>query len=373
MNKPLTGITVVSLEQALAAPLCSCRLADAGARVIKIEREEGDFARGYDSVVHGEASYFVWTNRGKESLVLNLKEAEDLNLLQRILAKADVFIQNLAPGATERLGLGSDSLRQQHPQLITCDIMGYGEGPYEDMKAYDFLVQCESGLVAISGAPAAPGRFGVSICDIGAGLNAVTGILQALFQRERTGEATGIKVTLFDTAADWMSVPLAHFEHGGKAPQPVGLQHPSMAPYGAYQSGDGHKLVIAIQNNREWAKFCKAVLQRPHMITDERFASNNARVAHRAALDEVIDACFAGYSLEALKSLLYQTGIAYASVNTVAQLAQHPQLRRWSMPVAGEVIEFIAPPVQTAFDEGHFKEVPRLGEHSQAIRAEFAA
>jgi crotonobetainyl-CoA:carnitine CoA-transferase CaiB-like acyl-CoA transferase len=371
--KPLEGITVVSIEQALAAPLCSCRLADAGARVIKVERPEGDFARGYDDAVHGVASYFVWTNRGKESVVLDLKAASDVALLHRILAGADVFIQNLAPGATDRLGLGSAALRGRYPRLITCDITGYGEGPYRDMKAYDFLVQCESGLVSISGAPGAPGRFGVSICDIGAGMNAAQGVMQALFHRERTGEATGFSVSLFDTAADWMSVPLVHEEYGRGAPQPMGMQHPSMAPYGAYRAGDGNELVIAIQNDREWAKLCEIVLERPELTRDPRFATNNDRAANRAAVSAVIDERFARLGLGALKVVLDLAGIAYGSVNSVAQLAEHPQLRRWPMTVAGQPVEYVAPPLQTPFDDGRFRDVPALGQHTAAIRAEFSS
>lgn len=372
-NKPLSGITVVSIEQALAAPLCTSRLADAGARVIKIERAEGDFARGYDSAVHGVASYVVWTNRGKESLVLNLKDEEDLVLLHRLLAKADVFVQNLAPGATDRLGLGSETLRARYPSLVTCDITGYGDGPYRDMKAYDFLVQCESGLVSVSGAPGAPGRFGVSICDIGAGMNAALGVMTALLHRERTGTASGISVSLFDTAADWMSVPLAHFDFGGQAPEPVGMGHPSMAPYGAYLTADDQPLVIAVQNNREWARLCEEVLERPEMVTDSRFRTNNDRVAHRASMDEVLVPTFAGHTVEALRKLLDRAGIAYGAVSTVARLSDHPQLRRWPMDVAGHEVQLVAPPVQTSFDDGRFRPVPDIGEHNHALRAEFSA
>ena len=372
MDKPLSGMTVFSIEQALAAPLCSCRLADAGARVIKVERPEGDFARGYDSVIYGESSVFVWANRGKESVVLDLKDRRDIELIHRILAKSDVFIQNLAPGATDRLGLGSDSLRERYPRLVTCDILGYGDGPYRDMKAYDFLVQCESGLVSVSGEAGHPGRFGVSICDIGAGLNAAQGVLLALMQRERTGVAAGVKVSLFDAAADWMNVPLAYFDYSGRTLEPLGMQHPFMAPYGAYRSGDGLQLVIAIQNDREWAKFCEAVLERSDMSRDPRFSSNDARVVNRAAIDEVINARFARCTLQDLKDLLLSAGVAYGSGNSVAQLSSHPQLRRWPMEVAGRMINPVAPPVQTAYDEGAFRKAPGIGEHTEAIRREFA-
>ncbi len=371
-GRPLAGITVVSIEQALAAPLCTCRLADAGARVIKIERPEGDFARGYDAAVHGVASYVVWTNRGKESLALDLKDPDDLALLHRILATADVFVQNLAPGAAGRLGLDSADLRARYPQLVTCDITGYGEGPYRDMKAYDFLVQCESGLVSVSGAPGAPGRFGVSICDIGAGMNAAQGVLTALLHRERTGRASGVSVSLFDTATDWMSVPLVHHDYGAGAPQPVGMQHPSMAPYGAYPTGDEHQIVIAVQNNREWARLCTEVIRRPELVADARFATNNDRVAHRSDLDAILTDVFAKLTLEELIGELGRAAIAYGSVNTVEQLSTHPQLRRWPMPVAGHTVEVVAPPIQTSSDTGYFDPVPEIGEHSEALRKEFS-
>jgi itaconate CoA-transferase len=373
MTKPLAGMTVVSIEQALAAPLCTCRLADAGARVIKVERPEGDFARGYDSAVHGVASYVVWTNRGKESLVLDLKDSADLELLHRILATADVFVQNLAPGAAERLGLASTGLRETYPRLVTCDITGYGEGPYRDMKAYDFLVQCESGLVSVSGAPDAPGRIGVSICDIGAGMNAAQGVVTALLHRERTGEATGVTVSLFDTAVDWMSVPLVHLEYGGKAPEPVGMNHPSMAPYGSYPAGDGKDLVIAIQNDREWTRLCTTVLGRPELAEDPRFATNNARVRNRPAMDEILVEAFSRFDLEQLEEALGETAIAFGAVNSVQQLSEHPQVRRWPMTVNGEAIQFVAPPLKTPFDDGFFREIPSIGQQTEAIREEFAS
>lgn len=372
-KKPLDGITVVSIEQALAAPLCTCRLADAGARVIKVERPEGDFARGYDSAVHGVASYVVWTNRGKESLVLDLKDADDLAFLHRLLAHADVFVQNLAPGAAERLGLGSATLREWYSRLVTCDITGYGEGPYRFMKAYDFLVQCESGLVSVSGAPGAPGRFGVSICDIGAGMNAAQGVITALLHRERTGEATGVTVSLFDTATDWMSVPLAHMEYGGKAPEPAGMQHPSMAPYGAYPTHDGHQILIAVQNDREWSRLCSTVLRRPDLVDDPRYATNNDRVANRASMDKVLVDHFRKLKLNELRKVLDAAEIACGSVNTVAKLSEHPQVRRWPMRVNDADVAFIAPPIQTPFDDGFFRPVPTLGQHTDALRLEFSA
>ncbi len=371
MKKPLDGTLVVSIEQAVAAPLCSCRLADAGARVIKIERPAGDFARGYDSVVHGQASYFVWINRGKESLVLNLKEPEDAALLHRILAQADVFIQNLAPDATDRLGFGSDSLREKYPRLITCDISGYGEGPYRDMKAYDLLVQSESGLVSVTGSPEAYGRIGVSICDIGAGMNAASAILQALLLRHQTGRGTGVKVSLFDSTADWMTVPLAHYDFGGKAPKRVGLHHPSIAPYGGYQTKDGQTIVIAIQNEREWARFCRDILNQPDMVDDPRFNSNNGRVANRSQVNEAIDTAFSRYPRAKLEQMLQESAIAFGVVNSMADLSEHPQLRRWPMETDAGTAHLVAPPIITEHDDHYFRPVPELGEHTDKIRAEF--
>lgn len=370
-TKPLSGILVVSLEQAVAAPLCSCRLADAGARVIKVERPGGDFARGYDRAVHGQASYFVWLNRGKESVVLDLKEKADLGLLRRMLADADVFIQNLAPGATERLGLGSEDLRKAYPRLITCDISGYGDGPYRDMKAYDLLIQAETGMVSVSGPPGEYGRIGVSVCDIAAGMNAASGILEALLLRERTGKATGIKTSLFDSAADWMTVPYVHHKYGEKPPEQVGLNHPSIAPYGGYRTGDGETLVISIQNNQEWARFCRHILQRPALIDDPLFCDNNARVAHRPALDEIIHAVFASYTRSDLEDKLREQAIAFGAVNSVADLAKHLQLRLRPMEVDGKIAHMIAPPVIREDDEKSFPPVPKPGEHTEKVKAEF--
>ena len=371
LMKPLDGILVISIEQAVAAPLATCRLADAGARVIKIERPGGDFARGYDSVVHGEASYFVWINRGKESVVLNLKAAEDMALLKRMLTKADVFMQNLAPGATDRLGIGSAELRNRYPHLITCDISGYGDGDYRDMKAYDFLVQSEAGLVGISGGENEIGRIGVSVCDIGTGMNAFGGIMQAILLRERTGKGSSIKASLFDTAAEWMQVPLAHYEFGGKAPRRVGLNHPSIAPYGGYHTGDGETVVISIQNNREWARFAVEILGRPDMVDNPLFATNEARVANRPKMNEAIDRVFSSYKRIDLLPKLRTAGIAYGSVNSVADLSQHPALRRREMIVDGRSASLIAPPVLFEDEDGQYPPVPSLGEHTEQVREEF--
>lgn len=373
MSSPLSGLLVVALEQAVAAPLCSSRLADAGARVIKVERPDGDFARGYDHVAHGESAYFVWINRGKESLVLDIKRAEDAALLTRILAQADVFIQNLAPGAAERAGFGSDALRRRHPRLITCDISGYGEdGPYRDMKAYDLLVQSEVGLASITGAPERPGRVGVSVADIACGMYAHAGILQALLERERTGRGSGVAVSLFDALADWMTVPLLHHDYGGKAPERVGLNHPSIAPYGGYQLGDGRQVVLSIQNEREWLLFCEGVLHRPEVATDERFSSNHCRVANRPALDALIAEIFQTLDHPEAIRRLNQARIAYGSLNQVADLSVHAQLRRITVPTPSGPVEAVAPPIQVRGEAFAPRPVPALGQHTDAIRREFA-
>ena len=370
---PLSGLLVVSLEQALAAPWCSSRLADSGARVIKIERPEGDFARGYDHVAHGESSYFVWTNRGKESVVLDIKQPEDAALLRRMVARADIFIQNLAPGAAERAGFGSAELRRHHPRLITCDISGYGDsGPCRDMKAYDLLIQCETGLAAITGAPEAPGRVGVSIADIACGMYAHAAILQALYARERTGQGAGLAVSLFDAVADWMTVPLLHSEYGGRAPARVGLNHPSIAPYGAYPAGDGRDVVISIQNEREWRNLCERVLERPDLADDPRFVSNTRRVANRPALDAEIIGGFSRFGHAALVERLRAARIAFGSVNEVADLSDHPHLRRIDVATPTGPVRCVAPPAMVAGEgASHPGRVPALGEHSKALRREF--
>ena len=370
---PLAGVLVVALEQAVAAPYCSSRLADAGARVIKIERPEGDFARGYDGTVHGESSYFVWINRGKESIALNLKCDEDLSLLRRMIARADVFIQNLAPGATERLGLGSAALRAQHPRLVTCDISGYGDrGRLYKMKAYDLLVQAESGLIAVSGAPGDWGRIGVSLCDISAGLNALVGIQQALLARERSGRGSAVKVSLFDSAAELMAVPYLQARYGGRAPERVGLKHPTIAPYGGFTCADGRDIVISIQNEREWADFCRTVLQEPALIDDARCASNAARVEHREWLDAKVAAVFAAHTSAEMIDRLTDAQTAYGSVNSLADLIEHPQLRTRRMPVGPRSVEMPATPWASEWDGESYPPAPRIDEHGAHLRAEFA-
>jgi itaconate CoA-transferase len=370
---PLDDLLVVSLEQAVAAPLCTARLADAGARVIKVERSEGDFARGYDAVVHGESAYFVWLNRGKESLVLDIKQPHDHALLKRLIARADVFVQNLAPGAAERSGLGSEALRAAHPQLITCDISGYGEsGPYRHMKAYDLLIQCETALVAVSGGPTEMGRVGVSVADICAGMNACAGILQALIERKRTGHGKGIAVSLFDGLADWMTVPLLHQDYAGQPPQRVGIGHATIAPYGAYRARDGKPLILAIQNEREWRSFCETVLAQPRLADDPRFITNSQRCLYRQALDAKIHEVLQGMSGQVLAERLERARIAVGALNSVADFSRHPHLRRVTVDTPSGPVNMPAPPVIERGATRSLRRVPALGADSERIRKEFA-
>jgi itaconate CoA-transferase len=360
------------MEQAVAAPYCTSRLADAGARVIKVERAEGDFARSYDHVADGESAYFVWLNRGKESVCLNIKNPRDRDLLQRMLREADVFIQNLAPGAAARSGFDAGELRVSNPRLITVDISGYGEdGPYREMKAYDLLVQCETGLASITGAPEQPGRVGVSVCDIACGMYAHAGILQALLEREQTGKGKGLAVSLFDAMADWMTVPLLHQDYTGVSPRRVGLNHPSIAPYGAYACKGGDQVVISIQNNREWQNFCEQVLARPDLFEAPLFARNVERCENRPALDKEISAVFATLERAELTERLFQAKIAFGSVNSVADLSNHPQLRRTAVATPSGSVELVAPPVVTVGEKLSLRPVPALGQHTQAIRREY--
>jgi crotonobetainyl-CoA:carnitine CoA-transferase CaiB-like acyl-CoA transferase len=374
IQKPLDGLLVVALEQAVAAPYCSSRLADAGARVIKVERPEGDFARGYDHAVHGESTYFVWINRGKESIALDLKREADRTLMASMIARADVFLQNLAPGAAARLGFGAAELRARHPRLVTCDISGYGEsGPLYKMKAYDLLVQAESGLVSVSGAPGEWGRIGVSLCDITAGMNAVVGIQQALLARARTGRGSGVHVSLFDSAAELMSVPYLQTRHTGRAPARVGLRHPSIAPYGAFTCADGHEIVLSIQNEREWLAFCTHVLGDEAFARDPRCASNAARLANRQAVDARVQQAFSAMTTAQAIERLEAAQTAYGRVNTVPDLMAHPQLRTRRMPVHGESTEMPAIPYASEWDDAEFPPAPGIDEQGAAIRAEFGS
>ncbi|HEY4175091.1 MAG TPA: CaiB/BaiF CoA-transferase family protein [Rhodopila sp.] len=373
MTKPLQGLLVVSLEQAVAAPYCAARLADAGARVIKIERAEGDFARGYDSAVQGLSSYFVWLNRGKESLVADIKNPDDAALLHRVVSQADVFIQNLAPGAAARSGFGSDTLRTRHPRLITVDISGYGEtGEYASMKAYDLLVQAESGLAMVTGHPAGPGRVGVSIADVGCGMNAYTGVLEALIERSATGLGVGLKVSLFDAVADWMNVPLLYFEGTGRSPQRMGLAHPSICPYGAFATNDGALVLISIQNEREWAAFCARFLDAPDLPKQPGFETNTIRVANRVVVDERVGRMFATLTRDQAAAKLRASNTAYGFVNDLAALSRHPALRRTSVTLpGGSVAQIVAPAVIRAGEAPSLGPVPAIGQNTAAIRAEF--
>jgi len=453
MSLPLSGLLVVSLEQAVAAPMCTCRLADAGARVIKVERPEGDFARYYDKLAvphtqrgpatsasasapaspppftgegqgggmqqgssrcahplpttpptqvglarlaqdktrpgqargapgegadrvrgedeRGESAYFVWLNRGKESLVLDLARDDDKALLAAILAKADVFVQNLKPGAIAKLGFPLHDLRRAHPRLVICSISGYGEdGPYAQRKAYDMLVQAESGLASVTGGPEAPARVGVSVCDIAAGMNAYEAILEALYARERTGEGTAISISMFDAMAEWMAVPLIQYE-GGAAPKRMGLAHTSIAPYGAFKTRDGADILISIQSDREWRVLAGKVLGDKALAADPAFATNVARMARRADTDARVAAVFGATDEAALTRKLAENDIAFARVNTTGDLASHPQLHRIEIGTASGLVSYPAPPARSDAAPRRYGAVPSLGEHSAKIRAEF--
>ncbi len=372
--KPLQALLVVSLEQAVAAPYASSRLADAGARVIKVERAQGDFARAYDSVANGLSSYFVWLNRGKESLTADIKDPDDAALLHRIIAQADVFIQNLAPGAAARAGFGSDALRARHDRLITVDISGYGDtGEYATMKAYDLLVQAESGLAMITGHPAGPGRVGVSACDIACGMAAHAGILEALIERGKTSRGKGLKVSLFDGMADWMTVPLLFYEGTGRAPERLGLAHPSICPYGAFALADRSLVLIAVQNEREWADFCARFLHEPDLPRRPGFDLNVNRVANRAEVDGHIATVFRQLTREEAADRLRVANTAFGFVNDVTAFARHKALRRTTVDTPNGPVSLAAPPVIASDGARTLRPVPALGEHTAAIRAEFAA
>jgi len=371
MPLPLEGLLVVSVEQAVAAPQCTCRLADAGARVIKVERPEGDFARRYDDLVHGESAYFVWLNRGKQSVVLDLGKKEDKALLEAMLAKADVFVQNLKPGALAKLGFAADRLRKDYPRLVACSISGYGEsGPYAERKAYDMLIQAESGLASITGGPEAPARAGVSVCDIAAGMNAYEAILEALLARARAGVGAAIAISMFDAMADWMTVPLLQHE-GGNTPQRIGLAHPSISPYGAFKTRDGADVLISIQNDREWRVLAEHVLGDKALAADPDFATNVERVKRRAETDGRVAAAFATMDVEPLVAKLARFDIAFGRINDLGLLGKHPHLRRISVDTLTGPASMPAP---SAIHDGvprSYGAVPALGEHTEKIRAEF--
>src|SRR6476619_411178 len=389
MPLPLSGLLVVALEQAVAAPMCTCRLADAGARVIKIERPEGDFARGYDklakprelrsqkednapdAVSPGESAYFVWLNRGKESLVLDLARDDDKAVLAAMLARADVFVQNLKPGAIAKLGFPLDRLRRAHPRLVICSISGYGEdGPYAQRKAYDMLVQAESGLASVTGSPEAPARVGVSVCDIAAGMNAYEAILEALYAREKTGDGAAISISMFDAVAEWMAVPLIQYE-GGAPPKRIGLAHTSIAPYGAFKTKDGADILISIQSDREWRVLAEKVLGDKALAADPNFATNIERVKRRAETDGRVASAFAALDVDALVEKLAAADIAFGRVNGPAELGRHPHLRRIDVGSPGGPLSYPAPAAQWAGEARTYGPVPGIGEHSEKIRAEF--
>jgi itaconate CoA-transferase len=373
---PLEGITVVSLEQAVAAPFATRQLADLGARVIKVERPEvGDFARGYDTTVKGLSSHFVWLNRSKESLTLNLKEEGAKEILSRLIEKADVFIQNLAPGAAGRLGFGAEILRERHPRLIVCDVSGYGaSGPYRDKKAYDLLVQCEAGLVSITGTPEVPSKVGISIADIACGMYAYSGILTALLRRERTGEGASIEVSLFEALGEWMGFPAYFTFYGGKEPPRTGASHAAIAPYGPFECGDGEVIFLGLQNQREWERFCEDVLGRPILAADERFDSNSKRVENGDALYQEIETNLrklpSGEAIERLEG----AKIANARMRTVRDFTDHPQLEardRWrevGSPVGP--LRALLPPATMDGTEPVMAPIPSVGEHTDAILGE---
>ena len=373
MALPLEGLLVVSVEQAVAAPQCTCRLADAGARVIKVERPEGDFARRYDALVHGESAYFVWLNRGKQSVVLDLGQAADKAVLEAMLAKADVFVQNLKPGAIVKLGFAVTRLRKDYPRLICCSISGYGEsGPYAQRKAYDMLIQAESGLASITGGPEAPARAGVSVVDIAAGMNAYEAILEALLARAHTGEGAAIAISMFDAMTDWMAVPLLQHE-GGDTPKRIGLAHTSISPYGAFKTRDGGDVLISIQNDREWLVLAEHVIGDKRLAADPNFATNVERMKRRAETDGRVAAAFAAVDVVPLVEKLTRYDIAFGVINDLNLLARHPHLRRVSV---GTPTGPASMPAPAAIHDGVPRKlgaVPALGEHSDIIRKEFSS
>ena len=376
MARPLDGITVVALEQAIAAPFCTRQLADLGARVIKIERPgSGDFARAYDTRVRGLSSHFVWSNRSKQSLTLDLKHPQAQAVLAPLLARADVLVQNLAPGAAARLGLSFDALQPRHPRLIVCDISGYGDdGPYRDKKAYDLLIQSESGFLSVTGSPDEPAKAGCSIADIAAGMHAYSSILAALLQRQQTGTGSRIDVSMLESMAEWMSYPLYYAYDGAPPPPRAGAAHATIYPYGPFPAGDGRTVMLGLQNEREWSAFCRTVLLQPALADDPRFASNTQRSAHREALRTIIVDAFAALGAAEVLRRLDEAQIANAQVNTMHELWQHPQLqarRRWTeVATPNGPIPALLPPGRSSAFDARMDAVPALGEHTGPILAE---
>jgi itaconate CoA-transferase len=375
--RPLDGITVVSLEQAVSAPFCTRQLADYGARVIKVERPgDGDFARQYDRAVNGLSSYFVWLNRSKESVTLDVSQSAAREALDRLLARADVFVQNLGPGAASRLGLDWPTLSERFPRLIVVDVSGYGDGgPMSARKAYDLLVQAESGLLSITGSADTPSRAGVSIADIAAGMYAYSGTLMALLQRAQTGRGTRVAVSMLDALGEWMSQPVYFGRYSGTALARTGASHPTIAPYGPHRAGDGRDVLFGIQNDREWVRFCTEVLADSALARDERFADNTRRVTNRAELTAIVERVFATKAADDVVRCLDAAGIANGRLNDVDQFAAHEQLRardRWrSVPTeTGTVVDALLPPVTLGDVEPVMDEVPRIGQHTAAVLAE---
>jgi itaconate CoA-transferase len=376
---PLDGITVVALEQAVAAPFATRQLADLGARVLKVERPGvGDFARGYDETVHGLASYFVWLNRGKESVALDIKDPDDRALLDDMLSCADVFVQNLLPGAVDRLGLDEQTLRERYPRLITCSISGYGsEGPYRTKKAYDLLVQCEAGFLSVTGTPEEPVKAGISIADISAGMYAYTGVLTALYERERTGRGSSFEVAMLDALGEWMGQPYLYAQYGGTPPPRSGARHASIAPYGPYRTGDGATVFMGVQNEREWARLCADVLGEPELATDPRFVRNSKRVENDAELQVLLESALAHMTADEVSARLDEVGIANARLRTMAEFAEHPQLAardRWrDVESSTGPVRSLLPPVTVRGREAAMRRIPDVGEHTAAVRAEFSS
>jgi len=374
--RPLEGITVVALEQVIAGPFATRQLADLGARVIKIERPgTGDAARAYDHTVKGLSSHFVWTNRSKESMTLDVKHPRAGAILERLIRQADVFLQNLAPGATDRLGLGASTLRERQPALIWCGISGYGpSGPYAEKKAYDLLVQCETGVLSVTGTPDAPSKAGIPVADIAAGMYAFSSILAALIRRQRTGDGATLDITMFEALGEWMGFPAYFTAYGGSAPPRSGAHHATIAPYGPFRTGDGGSVFLSVQNEREFARFCEVVLGNRSLATDPRFASSPARLAHREALHAEIERVFSRLSAAQAVERLETADIANARLNDMQEFWDHPQLKarsRWAqVDSPGGTIDALRPPFNLSGFEPRMGAVPALGEHTQALLAE---
>lgn len=367
---PLEGIVVIAVEQAVAAPFCSSRLADAGAHVIKIERPEGDFARGYDAAAKGQSSYFVWLNRGKDSVIVDLATREGRQSLEDLIASADVLLQNLKPGSMDKLGFSIERLRRDYPSLITCTISGYGDdGPYAHRKAYDLLIQAESGLASITGGPEGASRVGMSIVDVATGATAHASILEALIGRGRTGKGVDIRISMFDVMADWCTVPLLNAENG-KPPQRMGLAHPSVAPYGVFRSKDGKDILISIQSEREWKTFCAKVLAQPDLPSDPLFVNNVARVHNRAATDKVVSDSFGQLTRDELLTKLAEADIAFAEVNSMNDLSSHPHLRRIEVDTPNGKVAYPAPAMIILGQPRQYGAVPDIGEHHELPKAQ---